>query len=150
MNTWHGEQNVQLQMILEENEQVFHVGDSVKLVGGFRNLSTSPVWLDGRIAYKVHLNLKVTDINGHEVEFPGSRLKIRLAPPTKDDFVKLASGTMLLRSDITNGNLKFEQPGTYTISLSGSHGSSESYAMSFGISLGSIGKSAQITVRIVV
>ncbi len=140
-----------LQVILQAPtmNSTWKVGQPVKLVGGFRNSSRAPVWLDGRLAYKVHLWLQVTDKNGNYVEYPGSRTKIRLAPPAKDDFVKLAGGKMLLDTDIANGDLIFKKPGIYTISLNGSHGGSEYYAKSFGIKLGSIGKRVQVIIRVV-
>jgi hypothetical protein len=140
-----------LQMVLEKpaEESVWRVGESVKITGGFHNSAKESVYLDGRLAFKIHLILKVADDQGKEVDFPGAKEKIKLAPPVRDDFVKLASGTSLLRKDITSGNLRFDRPGLYTVCLSGSHGASESYAKSFGIRLGSIGKLTKIKIRVV-
>ena len=140
----------ELQLLLRRplNATVIRVGDKVALNAGFRNNSRAPLWLDGRIAYKVHLQLRITDEHGSDISFPGSMEKIKLPPPDKDDFVRLASYTELLRSDLTNGALVFAHPGKYTLTLSGSHGSSVASAKRFGINLARIGAPARLEVTV--
>lgn len=127
---------------------VIRVGEKVNLEAGFRNNGQRPLWLDGRIAYKVHLNLRVSDKHGNEVIFPGSQEKIKLPPPVIEDFVRLSGHTELLRNDLTSGNLVFSKPGPYTLTLIGSHGSSGTEAKQFGIPLARIGAPARLEIYV--
>jgi hypothetical protein len=140
----------ELRLVLQhqENRQVFRVGEKIRLTAGYANQSDRSVWLDGRIVYRSHLTLSVADSQGREVQFPGSDVKIKLAPPRKEDFVSLRCGISLIDSDITDSDLMLESPGTYTINLAGSHGASERYAEVFGLRLGRIGQPVSITIRV--
>ena len=141
----------ELKLVLrpQESSRVFRVGEKIRLAAGYTNQSDSSVWIDGRIVYRSHLTLYVADSRGREVPFPGSNVKIKLPPPRREDFVSLHSGLTLMDSDITDSQLIFEHPGTYKITLSGSHGASATYAEEFGLRLGRIGADATITLKVI-
>lgn len=143
--------NDELKLVLrpQESSRALRVGEEIRLAAGYTNQSDSSVWIDGRMAYRSHLTLSVADSYGREVQFPGSDVKIKLAPPRREDFVSLRSGLSLIDSDITDSQLIFEHPGTYKITLSGSHGASARYAEEFGLRLGRIGADATITLKVI-
>lgn len=128
-----------------DSGQELLVGKPLKLHVGLKNVGDADAWLDGRLVESSHLRFNVFDQAGERVTYPGWNSKGRVAPPQKEDFVKLSPGFSLVRP-VQYEMIVFTLPGTYRVQVTGSHGASRSSAENYGIKLSPFKGSVSITV----
>lgn len=118
------------------------------LTVGVRNAGEQPGWLDGRIADRAHLYVKVFDEAGIQVHYSGWNTKVRLSPPKKEDFIRLEPGFSLMRPEGGLGQVALDKPGRYKVELRYSHGASAIYAKEFKIPLAKLSGPAALQILV--